>query len=425
MTLEKVSRRKRQDGIFLIVAALAMLGVLGVFLVGSFAAGSPKISRDAITVAALAKAKAALIAYAVARDDPGRPGEFPCPTTVATTNATYGTSAGACATTRLGRLPWRTLGIQELVDGAGEPLWYAVSTNFRPGVGNPNINTDKPGTLTAYDSNGTTTLATEIVAVIFSPSSPVGTQNRSSSSAFCTTTSTTIARNICAVNYLDSSAGRNNATNVGPYIAGAFGATFNDQMTYITTDDFMPKIEGRVVSILSNTLNNYYAVNGYYPYAAKNSDAVSAQNQLNCVSGLISGRLPRFIAASPTAPSLPCTALSDWQPVGNPNGLPAWFTSNNWNAAIHYVVGQAYQRGGSNSCVSAGDCLTVNGDSSIQALFILPGIPVSGIVRPSTLASDYLETAENLNDFPTPTNYVYVTSSSTLPSRDRVVALKN
>ena len=423
MTLERATRGKRQEGIFLIVAALAMLGVLGVFLVGSFAAGNPKISRGTITVAALAKAKAALIAYAVARDDPGRPGEFPCPTTVATTNTTYGISAGVCATTRLGRLPWRTLGIQELVDGAGEPLWYAVSTNFRPAVAN--INTDKLGTLTVYDSDGTTTLATQVVAVVFSPGAPIGTQNRASSSAFCTTTSTTIARNICATNYLESDAGRNNATNAGPYIAGKFGATFDDQIVYITTDDFMPKIEGRIFSILTNTLNNYYAVNGYYPYAANNSDAASGtQNQLNCANNVFTGRLPRFVLLSPATGS-PCTGLADWQPVGNPNGLPAWFTANNWNAAIHYVVGKAYQKGGSKSCMSAGDCLTVNGDSSVQALFILPGIPVSGIARPSTLPSDYLETAENLNDFPTPTNYVYVTSSSALPSRDRVVALKN
>ena len=425
MRVESVRFPNRQDGIFLIIAALAMLGVLGVFLVASFAAGSPKISRDAVTVAAIAKAKAALIAYTVARDDPGRPGEFPCPTTVATTSATYGTSAGACATIRIGRLPWRTLGIQELVDGAGEPLWYSVSTNFRPPViGNPNINTDKLGTLTAYSSDGTTTLATQIVAVIFSPGSPVGAQNRSSSSTFCTTTSTTIARNICAANYLESSNGRNNATNAGPYIAGAFGGAFNDQIAYITTDDFMPKIEGRIISILSNTLNNYYAVNGYYPYAANNADATSAN--LNCAGGIFSGRLPRFIAAPPgPASGLPCTGVADWQPVGNPFGLPAWFTTNNWNSAIHFVVGQAYQKGGSKTCVVAGDCLTVGTDTSIQALFILPGTPLSGISRPSTLAADYLETVENLNDFPTPTNYVYATSLSTLPSGDRVVALKN
>ena len=279
---------KRQDGIFLIVAALAMLGVLGVFLVGSFAAGSPKISRDAITVAALAKAKAALIAYTVARDDPGKPGEFPCPTIVAPGNTAYGTSPATCgATNRLGRFPWKALGIQELADGAGEPLWYAISTNFRPGA--TNINTDKLGSLTVYDASGATVQATQVVAVIFSPGAPIGTQNRTALSAFCATTSSTTARNLCATNYLDNNAGRNNATIAGPYIAGTFGASFNDQIVYITTDDFMPKIEGRVVSILSNTLNNYYAVNGYYPYAANNSDATSTA--LNCANGVLFGRL--------------------------------------------------------------------------------------------------------------------------------------
>ena len=42
-------------------------------------------------------------------------------------------SAAVLATTQLGsgRLPWKTLAIPDLRDGAGERLWYAVSVRFK------------------------------------------------------------------------------------------------------------------------------------------------------------------------------------------------------------------------------------------------------------------------------------------------------
>ena len=48
---------------------------------------------------------------------------------------------------RVGRLPWRSLGIDQLRDGYGEPLWYVLSRGFR----NPPINF---GTLGQINYNG-------------------------------------------------------------------------------------------------------------------------------------------------------------------------------------------------------------------------------------------------------------------------------
>ena len=36
----------------------------------------------------------------------------------------------ACVSLTLGRLPWRTLGLDKLGDDAGERLWYAMSTGW-------------------------------------------------------------------------------------------------------------------------------------------------------------------------------------------------------------------------------------------------------------------------------------------------------
>ena len=411
----------KSEGFVLLLIVLSLLGVLGVILVTSFVSGSNRISRDAATATALAKAKDALLAYAITGDAAGRPAEFPCPSTVALTAATYGTSDAGCATRRIGRLPWRTLGIPELFDGDGEPLWYAVSNKFRPSV--PVINLDTLGDLKIYAAGGTTLSADQVVAVIFSAGAPVANQIRSSTASLCATTSTTIASNTCATNYLDSGSGWNNATNAGPYIADRHGATFNDQIAYITTADFMPKIEDRITSILTRTLNNYYVTNGYYPYAANYAD-ITWPTELNCANGIYAGRLPLYIAASPHT-GAPCSGLADWQPVGDPNGLPAWFTTNQWNAAIHYVVGKAYAIGAAKTCSLPGDCLVVDGVGSMQAVFILPGIATSTQTRPSSIPINYLEAVANQEDWPTPVNYSYVTTASALPSRDRVIAVKN
>ena len=409
-----------------------MLGILGALFVTGLASNNNNASRSATTAVALAKAKEALIAYALTSDafitTNGRPGQFPCPSTVSPTASTNGVAAGTCATTtpRIGRLPWKTLGIQELYDNAGEPLWYALSNNFRPPVTAGKINSDTLGDLTIHDVGGTAVLANQVVAVVFSAGAPVAGQNRTSTTSFCTTTSTTIAGNRCATNYLDISSGRNNATNAGPYIADRPSATFNDQLVYITTADFIPKIEERIVTILKKTLNDYYLTNLYYPYAANYPDSIIA-NGLNCANGKYSGRLPSNIAppASPAPPQVQCAGLAEWQPVGNPNGLPAWFSANEWNASIHYAIGKAFAIGGTKVCGGLGDCLTVDGDNTVQAVFILSGIPTSAQTRPSNNPASYLETPANLDEWPTPVNYTYATTASTLPSRDRVIAIKN
>lgn len=415
------SRLVKNKGFVLLLVLFSLLSILGIVFVTSITSSGDKISRSNTTSLALAKAKAALLAYALSGEVAGRPGEFPCPTVVAPTVATYGTSAGGCATVRIGRLPWRTLGIPELFDSAGEPLWYAVSNKFRPAVAK--INSDILGDLTIYDRGGSAVLANQVVAVIFSAGSPVSNQNRTSTVSLCSTTSTSIAGNTCAANYLDIGSGRNNATNAGPYIADRPSSTFSDQLVYITTFDFMPKIEERAAAFLTRSLNDYYVTNGYYPYAANYSE-YAFPNELNCASGIYAGRFPFNITVSPRT-GAPCSTLAEWPGVTNPNIFPAWFTQNQWHVAVHYVIGKAFAKGGSKLCAGLGDCLTVDGDASVQAMFILPGVPTSSQTRPSSIPSNYLEAAANLDDWPTPTNYSYITTSSTLPSRDRVVAIKN
>src|SRR5450756_1626195 len=120
----------RQRGQALILVLLLLSVAAGAVLFSFFNSTKVTLDNDQKTADALALAKTALIGYALRGNDgatnPQRPGEFPCPDT-----NNDGNADGTCVAGRLGRIPWKTLGIPEPKDGAGETLWYAVADLFR------------------------------------------------------------------------------------------------------------------------------------------------------------------------------------------------------------------------------------------------------------------------------------------------------
>ena len=110
---------------FALLAFVVLVALVGMtWYIGSLAANTQtlKLDRDRVTQTAFAKAKEALISFAAANPDRGA---LPCPADP----ANEGVMLTTCPTDalRIGRLPWRTLGIEDLRDGGGESLWYAVS----------------------------------------------------------------------------------------------------------------------------------------------------------------------------------------------------------------------------------------------------------------------------------------------------------
>ncbi len=127
--------RAQHEG-YAVILSLLLLALGGsALLVSSVESAQRGVERDRITERALAQAKAALIGYA-ARDE-NRPGSLPCPDPKAVPDGTPMDPPGlpynctSASATRIGRLPWRTLGLPELRDGSGELLWYVVSNNTR------------------------------------------------------------------------------------------------------------------------------------------------------------------------------------------------------------------------------------------------------------------------------------------------------
>ena len=122
----------------MLLAVLAPMLLLGsaVALTG-FDIGIPSHRREAErTRLALAKAKEVLIHYAVA--DPNRPGELPCPDFDndgrLMLNVDFRGGRDVPCATRRGWFPFRSLGVEELRDGTGERLWYAVADMHHAGT---------------------------------------------------------------------------------------------------------------------------------------------------------------------------------------------------------------------------------------------------------------------------------------------------
>jgi len=384
----------RQGGAALLIILVIMVIGIATVLINSLSSSAIKTARQEKTAAALAQAREALISYSISSENTGsataRPGNFPCPDTDAPGASGYGSEQSSCSSgggTTIGRLPWKTLGIPELVDANGEPLWYAVSDNFRKSASI--INSDTRGTLQVYDRDGSTLLTfsgNEAVAIVFAPGGIIGNQQRN-----------TAMEKTSASNYLEAAIGRNNATTSGPFIAADNSDTFNDRLVMVRTRDFIPVIEKRVAKELKTILLSYHAANGVYPYPAPFS---SCKNISTCDSdaNICRGRLP--YTASPVdwggGYALPVTA-----------GASPWFVANRWFLVIYYSAGTSNLATSPPGCSAA---LNVSGIST-SALFFMPGTPLGSLTRtyPNNNLSLYLEDAENYNS---DDNYIFPTSTS-------------
>ena len=138
----------------LALLAMVVLAVSWFLLAALRGAGNYTAQARARNAAVMQRAKQALVGYVVrhaALQEENNPGRLPCPEArgyAGTVNE--GIAAGSCSLPAVGRLPWRTLGLDRTLDAAGEPLWYAVSPGWalpRPGA-ELSINSDTEGGLT-------------------------------------------------------------------------------------------------------------------------------------------------------------------------------------------------------------------------------------------------------------------------------------
>ncbi|MDB5903840.1 MAG: hypothetical protein JWM26_2718 [Betaproteobacteria bacterium] len=327
----------------LLLVFLLMLGVASAGLTFYRPSRAAELADDH-TADVFADVKAALIGYAARQgvfqcanqtdatacqaelNASSKLGELPCPDT-----NNDGIAEAACATERLGRVPWKTLGIPEPRDNAGEILWYAVSLRFLNNASNPIVragnyvtsgalNSSTPGDVIVRGPDGAPATSSAI-AVIFSPGAALGGQDRNPNvSAACTPAQPNLARNLCPANYLESFGTTNNTVPSGPFIAGTAGAGFNDRLAYVSAAELMPILEMRLGKEMQALLLNYKynSMCQCYPWA----DSWSYSGGIADV-GVNRGRLPS--TAEP----------DDWG-TGTIPKFPGWLKDNDWHNQVYY-----------------------------------------------------------------------------------------
>ena len=361
-----MARRARQRGSAFLLAMLLVFAAVGVVLAVELAASSTAAQRDRVSDRALAQAREALIAYAADRPINASvgPGYLPCPDLDddGWAEATCGSQNGDSGQSeRLGRLPWKTLGLPDLRDGSGERLWYAVSSKYKGllncGVSPACLDMTPDaalGTISVRDNAGSIlhdgTIAEAYraeaggaVAVVFAPGPALARiggieaaeQRREcapgecDAAGRCVTDPPQRAARCDPANYLDKAPGarygdednadfidRNDAAGRarnangfihGPVVLPDGRLAVNDRLAVIAYRDVMPRIRQRVALEVSGCLRHYATRpenRGRYPWPTP--ACLQSSGAWDGRSSVAFGR----IADTPFAPS--DTMLARW-----------------------------------------------------------------------------------------------------------------
>lgn len=419
--LHAASLPHRQRGaIFLVTMVVMVLGV-STLLLGSLNNSAVQTARDNKTSAALAQAKEALIGYAITYADTHSnsvDGYLPCPNINAANGEGSAETCGSKNVSSIGRLPWRTLGLGTLRDGAGECLWYAVSGTYKNNPKTDMMNWDTKGLLSVTDANGNT--VSDIVAVIFAPGTPHNGQDRTPSgdAPIC-------GGNYTAANYLDNdgshdnSAVSSNANAISNFFSGS-SSQVNDRLIYITRQDIwnaMLKRSDYDLSKPTAKLNlmtqkaaecladygkrNYYSAYGdtRLPWSGRlyspTTDYLTDSNY-DDQDGRLAGRLPDRVNTSDDDTD---NAISgnDYQLASDGSGCPGvpdwssyypWWS--NWKDHLYYAVSSDFSPSSSNFYYDSyhhtfhtphcGTCVRVNG-TEYAAVVIFAGQALAGQSR--------------------------------------------
>lgn len=290
----------KQAGAMLIMLAIFIVLASLTLLVTQLNGRAQKAQQNQNTAAALAEAKAALIGYAMTYDDT-HPGEvygyLPCPDTDATNDPSGEGAQSVCGNQNvsiLGRLPWKTLKLSPLRDGAGECLWYAVSGNFK---NNPKVNNLSPnfnGQFNVLAANGANIAGpaanSRAVAVIFAPGAILPGQDRSSDP-----NAVRCGGNYGAGNYLDADIFTNQNNALVPSVNSAYVAAEHSQRTANTNDQFNDQL-------LLIRRSEIFAA-----YCKKYVNTL-----LNQIAPTVNGCNASAAEVTPKVPKIECTKATDY-----------------------------------------------------------------------------------------------------------------
>jgi len=340
----RIALRKQHGAVLLAMLLIVVLGA-SYFMVSRVDAMriESKASERGYNAAVLNRAKQALIGYVAAqagKAGENNPGALPCPEAAAYFGdpLNEGKVASSCTLPKVGRLPWRTLGLDKLTDVSGEPLWYVVSPGWGYTSTNTSINSDSKGQLTLDGVAGTDN--DTIVALIIAPGPAISVTAATGCTAWTQTRPTTGTPDWR--NYLECE----NATSPPDAAFASKGpsSSFNDQVLALTKGDLMPALEAAIADRIEReivpALKAMYASPGFvvpggqsiFPYAAPfaNPGPGSGTSNYMGVAATYRGLLPANQTQN-------CTASAS-----NPRCLPGLISFNGAPANAFELYGYGY-----------------------------------------------------------------------------------
>lgn len=326
-----------QRGVAVWIVLLLLSGAGGWMLYTASNTPSARHLMMQKTITSLALAQQALLAYAQqplgvtqCESNCPRPGDLPCPD-----RNNDGIAETSCSNTaRLGRLPWKTLGIGDVRDGSGERLWYAVSERYK---NNPRIlplNLDTSGTWSMLSAEGVLLDATQgdgLVAVLIAPMQPLvredgWVQQREEASS-------EIAKHYLDIHGLDNATPVEKAVN--GFVMAVSSPHFNDVVWTITTGHMHQQMQKQVLSELKRSLRCAVAPCTAYPSPAATEDD-------RCL-GFQSVPAGQCLSATANIGRLPLDAAAHWpgttQHVLDGDARHHWFQQNGWREQVFYQPG--------------------------------------------------------------------------------------
>lgn len=402
----------RQRGQVLLFICLGLVLLIGTGLYARYRPQSTTIRNAQITSQSLAQAKSALIGYALSPNFASneRLGDLPCPDLIdsGVTNTACGNADGSTGQSyRIGRLPWRTLGLPDLRDGDGERLWYAVSNTFkyktRSNCTTINttgcINSDTVGSISIRNSQGQLifdgsnrdpTNSASVIAVIFAPGQVIRrqdgiVQDRSCNDGICLNTgvcSSGSPAKCNPTNYLDTiqmgSVVEDNANFIdnstvngfilGPIVDSSGNTILNDKLILITTQDLLPLLERRVAKDTLNCLQAYASApenKSRYPWPSSLASSAMSASYPDTADNRF-GRVPDSLSNTATRGTVPSGMASYWPNVcAHTQG--SWWA--HWKQQTFYAIASthvpAYPANTLATCGN-GNCLTVQSNSNMN-----------------------------------------------------------
>ena len=372
----------------------------------------------------LSSARDALLGYAMgyankaAAHPSATPGNLPCPD-IDGDGLEDSNSCGAFGESAIGRLPWRTLGLDSNSHTRGGCLWYAVSGSFKSSPDShalANVTPESLGMFQIENESGDiisgSTAQDRAIAVVFRPGQAVmvdgNMQQRTPSGAptQCGAGSTSSQVNQAA-QYLDQLGGISNASGRKSGAAGsdpgasslptnrpsvfvnagrsntADTTVFNDQMLWITPTMYQPVFEQlnrwimrRVRQcVLDYGSNNMIGLVRSYPFAAQLND--SAMPNYSQVSPMRFGRIP----ALSTAPQWPNDSFA------SSTQCFSWPWWSHWREQIFYAVHKDHTI---NASLNLGGTLQLDGTHS-EFVLLLADKPLAAQARALYLAKGHIE----------------------------------